>query len=554
MAKTVVEEFVAVLGWDVDPKGLNKFNEQATNLKDIVKKASIAVAGAVTAVTALITVTNKQTAVNTNLARSFGLSAEAAENWGFLLSAIGLEASAVTRLMKDMSVRIGQAAAGIGSAETIKDAAKAINIEFDKLQKMKPEEQYITILQAAKDSTDQATALAAAQQLGGRQAAMIVGYLRQQKGTVEEILEAQARINVQTDEGRAGALRFFYALDDVGNAVSGIKALFSGLVGEGIAPVLELFNEWVRANRDLIRTRVKQWAEGFIKVFKAITGLLKTVVGWIIDLVEFLGGLNKALRLTAILFGMWLSFKVIAALQTLLGLTKGLTIAQGLLAARAAATKVAMMGLRAASLGLVALILEDLYQFVTGGESVIGEFNKIIQPKIQEGISSIQDFLLSAMGYTDKEIEFLKQRADVFLTQLPDKIGNALNFAVKLVKSFFSFWISQGEQLIAFMGRIYDSIVSGMQWAIDKVKSGIQTIKGALPSFVVNAMGGTPTPQPTNNVTNNQGGNVAVSNQNNITVNQQPGQSATDLARQIAKQIGEQSASAVRNNASGVVY
>ena len=372
--------------------------------------------------------------------------------------------------------------------------------------------------------------------------------------SVEEILEAQARINVQTDEGRAGALRFFYALDDVGNAVSGIKALFSGLVGEGIAPVLELFNEWVRANRDLIRTRVKQWAEGFIKVFKAITGLLKTVVGWIIDLVEFLGGLNKALRLTAILFGMWLSFKVIAALQTLLGLTKGLTIAQGLLAARAAATKVAMMGLRAASLGLVALVLEDLYQFVTGGESVIGEFNKIIQPKIQEGISSIQDFLLSAMGYTDKEIEFLKQRADVFLTQLPDKIGNALNFAVKLVKSFFSFWISQGEQLIAFMGRIYDSIVSGMQWAIDKVKSGIQTIKGALPSFVVNAMGGTPTPQPTNNVTNNQGGNVAVSNQNNITVNQQPGQSATDLARQIAKQIGEQSASAVRNNASGVVY
>jgi len=546
----VVEEFVAVLGWDVDSKELDKFNSQMTDVTSAAKKFIGIVVGATTAVAALVTVTNKQTAVNTNLARSFGISAEATETWGFMLSAIGLEATAVTRLMKDMSVRIGQAAAGIGSAQTIKDAAKAINLEFDTLRKMKPEEQYMAILQAAKDTTDQSVAMAAAQQLGGRQASMIVGYLRTQQGTVEEILEAQARINVQTEEGRMGALRFFYAWDDVGNAISSIKALFSGLVGEGIAPVLEEFNAWVRANRDLIRVEIKKWVEGFLSVLKTLVGVAQWMIDKLRALIDFFGGLNGALRYTAFLFGTWLSLKTLGALSTLLGLTRQLTLAQTLLAARAAATKVAMMGLRAASLGLVALVLEDLYQFATGGESVIGEFNKIIQPMIQEGIDAMQTMVLSAMGYTDEEIEYLKERADLFLTQIPDMLANALDFAMKHVKGFFSFWIDQADQFLSYLGSVYDSIVALMQKATDKVKSGISTVKSLLPDFVVGA-GTQPIPSA---VTNNTGGSVAVSNQNNITVNQQPGQTGSDIAQEIGKQIAQQSANAVRNNSSGVVY
>lgn len=554
MAKTVVEEFVAVLGWDVDPKGLEKFSNQANELKSIVGKAALAIAGAVTAVTALVTITNKQTAVNTNLARSFGISAEAAENWGFLLSAIGLEVSAVTRLMKDMSVRIGQAAAGIGSAETIKDAAKAINLEFDKLQKMKPEEQYIAILQAAKDSTDQATALAAAQQLGGRQAAQIVAYLRTQNGTVEEILANQARINVQTEEGRAGALRFFYALDDVGNAVSSIQALFSGLVGEGIAPFMELFNEWVRSNRDLIRIEIKKWAEGFIKVVKVLGGVLFWIWERVKAIIDLLGGFNKALRLTAFLFASLISLKALGALSSFVALIRSAGIAQGLLAAKTAATKLAMAGLRAVGVGLFALLLEDLYQFLAGGESLIGQLGEKFGPKVGEFLDNTSRMFASWFGITGKKYDLFVQKQLDFLDSIPGFFSKAFDLAGRVVNSFFSFWGNQITQFKDILVSIYDAIVSATQFAIDKVKSGINIIRGLIPNFVVNAIGGA-TPQPSPGaINNNSGGNVAVNNQNNINVTQQPGQSATDLAKQIARQIGEQSANAVRNNTSGVVY
>ena len=185
-----IEEFVAHLGWEVDGSELENFNSQLKDTVAFFAKAAAAIAGATVALTAFTVATNRQTSIQTQLAEAYDISAESAENWGFLLGAVGLEANNVIRAAKDLNVRLGQAFSGIGDASTIKDAVKSLGLEFESLRDLKPEQQFRTILQAAKDLDNGQIALAASQQLLGRQGAIVTGFLRDQKGTIEELLIA----------------------------------------------------------------------------------------------------------------------------------------------------------------------------------------------------------------------------------------------------------------------------------------------------------------------------------------------------------------------------
>ena len=126
--------------------------------------------------------------------------------------------------------------------------------------------------------------------------------------------------------------------------------------------------EWVKQNKELIKGSMRGFLRGLISFLKNITQLMRPLIDLFTKFMGLLGGsefLVKSLLWALTLLGGAMTVK---SLMTIIGLVRTLAAAIGLANAAAFAVPLAI----AAAVIAVAAIIEDLYQFFTGGESVTG--------------------------------------------------------------------------------------------------------------------------------------------------------------------------------------
>ena len=596
MAGNYVEELVAFLGWEVDSKDLESFEDQTKSVTDTIKGVAAAVGVAAVAVSAFVTVVNKATAVQTFMARANEVNAQAVEDWGRMLSAVGGSVESVTKNFVFLNKTMGAIKSGAVSATIVQKALKSVNIELSEFKKLNAEEQFKTVLQAAKDVEDAQVGQAAAVALLGRDAGKTVGYLRTQMDSIEDLLAVQAKMNLQTDEGREGAIRFFGALDHLEAAVDSTKESLAGLIGAGVAPLLESTRDWIAENSELIKVNIALWADRITKALTWLASGIRWLITWVKRLVDLMGGLENATKLVGLAIAAMITAKTLIAFVSFAKAVKAATLATTLMNAAIGLTPLLIAGV----LALLFLLGEDLYHFFTGGESLLGELGD----KIAEfAHMNVRPFIASLLGMTPEEfdlalVKIVGSITDFFTKTIPslwqagvDAVEDIITWAVNdlwpIINQIFDFYVDVWGRVLSFIGdvavRIKDTIIGAVTGAIRAVSGLLQKLPGGdalagllpgsellqkLPggdalSGLLPGSGGAPAgaglgasgaarAAAASVVNSNSTRTTGVNQSNVFNVTQLPGESGEGFARRVKDVLGSEMSRAVTASASGV--
>lgn len=175
------------------------------------------------------------------------------------------------------------------------------------------------------------------------------------------------------------------ALDAFGDETDKAKAALTGLKNDAVAAILPTLKElldgfmtWIRLNREVI----KQKLQTIFKLMAAGLKLFAKAIGVVVTILDFMG---RHLDLVAV---------AVLALVTAITLFKLASIAAAIESGIAWALSVLPILLLAAAIAAVILIVEDLYQWFTGGDSVLKDLwesakKYLTWDKIAEKIKSV---------------------------------------------------------------------------------------------------------------------------------------------------------------------
>jgi plasmid maintenance system antidote protein VapI len=576
-----IEEFVAHLGWEVDPGDLEEFDKQVNKITDTFKKVAVAIGAATAAVTALIVHTNKETAEMANLAKSVGITVDNLQAITGVVSEMGLNFENVIDLVEEMNNKIGEKK-GLGQFTAVEESMKLLNLQFKDLEDLEPDQQFIKILDAAARLDDQQRAVSAVDMLFGGEANKILGFIREMDMSLEEIIERRKQLNFLSQEGVDGAVSFNRALTETKGIVGSVWAQFSGLVGEALKPLLEEFNEWVIQNRELIKTKVAEWAEKVSDFLEIMWKFLKFILGILKKVTDLFGGLGNTLAIIAGLIAGLTFVNLIKAVKLLT--TVLLPGAKQLGLFKAALN----FGKLAGTIGLIvlaALAINSLVRFLQGKDSLVGDIGESIAEKMDESTASVAEFF----GLTKEEFQlWLVQTVDSiedFFVSLGETIVGFLEEfrtiqwgevwevwkeiffeGVETIKSFFmgllDFILNMPDRILEVFKELPNKVlgivrkIPGIGSALSKFGS---FVSGA--SIVEAATRQTGSPGLANqiqqnrtlqNITNRQRTATQVTNHNRMNITQNPGEDSERFANRVVTILEENAATAVRNNKSGV--
>ena len=196
-----------------------------------------------------------------------------------------------------------------------------LGLAYEDIASLSPEKQFLAITKAAQGLGDAQQAASAIDMLMGGESAKIIGHLRQQGTSVDDLVASYKGMSVVTKDGEAGAKAFNKGMSSITFAVGSAFQEISGLIGGALAPAL---TEWPKKIADFFnnnRDQITQWADKAAAVLplviEGIAGLGKGIyqLGSAVNSVmQFFGGWeNAALVVGAIMAGKFLASVITVA-------------------------------------------------------------------------------------------------------------------------------------------------------------------------------------------------------------------------------------------------
>lgn len=579
-----IEEFVAYLGWQVDDDDLEAFNESVDDTISYFAKVSAAIVGATAALTAFTVVTNKETAQQANLAESVGITTETLEALSSVARGLGLEADNVIDLMEEMNNKFGEMK-GLGELTSLQEGVKLLGLEYKNLKNLEPEQQFLTILDAAKNLEDQQKAVSGVDMIFGGEANKILGAIRQIDGSLEEFIQKRKQLNFLTEDAIEQAKEFNLLWEGFTTVMKTVKAAFAAYLGEALQPLLEEFLDWVRANRELIKLKVAEWAEKVGKFLEIIFRALKWGAFVLDRVIDAFGGLENVLAaVSGVLIGIGIA-------KTVDLIRKAIPIVRAA-AAAFRALNWAMIGkwaAIAAAIALVGLAINSLIRWSKGQDSLLGDM-------IEENKADIAEFFGMTEEEFDEFIKDFKQWISDFVDGVDwlfDDVGGSLSdffedFSEMSWQDVIDVWKWIFQEFIDWLEGVWQGFVdwitttvpNAISNAFQKALNSARKWASQLPLVgelieapqAVGALGAGVAGQPArqiasasaqqaaaaaslvrntvNNVQANRGGTGPIT----MNITQREGESGEALGRRIVDGVREEFATAVRDNDTGVVY
>ena len=236
-------------------------------------------AGATVATGGFVTLLNFMTKADVEaqkLAKSIGFNVSELQALSKVVEGAGFNFDNVVDLIEEMNNKLGESS-GLEEITPVKESLEILGLSFEKIKNLAPEKQFKAITNAALAMDDAQKAASASDILLGGEANKIIGVLRQEGKTIDDIVKKYKDMTFRTDQSRLGAVQFQKQLKLVTTAFSSVSMEIAGLLAGALTPLIKKMGEWVKANRELIETNIKKF------VNEIVTGV-KLFIGWIAKL------------------------------------------------------------------------------------------------------------------------------------------------------------------------------------------------------------------------------------------------------------------------------
>lgn len=192
----------------------------------------------------------------------------------------GFEMDNVIDLIEEMNNKLGESA-GLEPITPVHESLHILGLRFKDIAKLRPEEQFKKIVNAALAMEDAQKAAAAADILLGGEANKVIGVLRQQGGTIDEIIGKYDALNFRTKESLEGSQDFQEQMRLTSMAVKTVSTEVVGLIARSLAPLMEQLVNWMSANRELIASSITSFVQNLTNGIIWLVENFSDVVKWV---------------------------------------------------------------------------------------------------------------------------------------------------------------------------------------------------------------------------------------------------------------------------------
>lgn len=432
-------------------KGLEKANRAVDKVTGTMVRAGSATVKSLGAVAAtlgtVITLFNKSSVEAEQLANSVGFNVDKLEGIAGAVAPAGFQLDNVVDLIEEMNNKLGESAGLKDTITPVKESLAILGLRFKDIINLSPEKQFEAITNAALKMKDAQKAAAAADILLGGEANKIIGVLRQQGGTIEEIIAQQERLNFRTEESRKGAADYVRQMQLTTKAASSLGAEISGLAGKHLAPLLKKLTDWAAANKQIIADKVVSAVTSIIEAVQFLAENLETIVLW----TKRIGtGLAIFLAFSAIL-------KTLVLVMTAVNLVM-------------AASPVVLI-----VLGIMALIAAIAAAIIWWDEikAVLISFGQAVVEKV-----------ISVFEWLKETFASLPGPVKAALALLAGPIGWLIGAAALIMENW--------EPIKGFFGDLWGGVVDIFNAAVSKITGVVDQVKNAASSIVdtISSIGG----------------------------------------------------------------
>lgn len=495
----VVRELLSVLKFETDEAKVKSFEN---SIGSLTKGLALLVTGATAAATAAFGFATSTARQSEEIARSAKLASTGVEEFqklAYASEAFGVEQDKLADILKDVNDKMGDYAqtGGGAMADFFEFIAPKVGVtaeQFKNLSGADALQLYVSSLEKANlsqaDMTFYMEAIASDSTLllplleKNGEAYKALAKEAEEYGAI--VSEDNIKANKEFSKQLRSLNKMFQSVTmSVGNK---LIPLFSDLVSK--------VKDFIARNRELIQSNISGFFDGAIWVVKQFISVLGTLFGWIDKVAQALGGWENTLKIVGIALGVLMALKFIPWVIAATAAIKALNIAMLLNPAGLITAAIVALGVA------IALLIEDIYNWVKGNESVVGDL-----------IAMWFEFVTKFKGYLSDSVEAVKE-----------KLGQ--------IKGFFVDTFTQIKEFVTnIFKNIWDGITNGVSGAFDKIKSYI-------PDINLNPFSSTPTPT-TQSVLGSVGGVSSVINDNkNVNITVPPG-TTTEQVEAIKNEINK---------------
>lgn len=379
----IVRELFAKLGLSVDAASF----AVADHMLGAVKSGlGLLVSGAVRAgegLAEIVTKTVETASALNDTSIALGVTTDAIQELGYAAQLNGSSVEGMSDGIRKLSINM--AAAAEGSQEAAQ-AFRRLGVQITEGGKLRAADAVLSdIAEKFKDMPDGARKVAAAVGLFGKSGASLIPTLSEGRDKLAALRQEARDLGIVLDTKTVAAG------DALGDSWDKLKAAADGLRFAIAGPLLEPINEavkamveWIKANRTVIAQRMRV-------VFNAIGTAIKALARGFVLVGQAIGFVIDKWEVFAVVIVSTLAAIAIAnagAVASFIALQVS-AVGAAIASAAAWAAAAAPVALIAAAVALVLLVLEDIWVFLRGGKSLIGdvgvEFKKLLDKFIENG-------------------------------------------------------------------------------------------------------------------------------------------------------------------------
>ena len=391
----VVRELLSVLKFETDEAKVKSFEN---SIGSLTKGLALLVTGATAAATAAFGFASSTARQSEEIERSAKLAGTGVEEFqklAYASSSFGIEQDKLADILKDVNDKMGDYSqtGGGAMADFFEFIAPKVGVtaeQFKNLSGADALQLYVSSLEKANLSQADMTFYMEA--IASDSTSLLP--LLEKNGEAYKTLAAEAEAygavlsedNIKANKAFSQQLRslnnmFQAVIMSVGNK---LIPVFSDLVSK--------VKDFIARNRELIQTNISDFFDGAIWVVKQFISALGTLFGWMDKVAQLMGGWSNAIKIVGIALGVLMALSFIPWVISATAAIKALNIAMLLNPAGLIIAGIVALGTA------IILLIEDIYQWVAGNESAIGDL-----------LGSWEDFKNKFIGYLSDSVEAVKK-------------------------------------------------------------------------------------------------------------------------------------------------